>query len=178
MVPLYIFSTIQEITIMSTIPTRSPPCLTDRRTTRPPPIILYQIDRQSASALLLFNASLLYATKSARWLNSALIHVLLLWLFLGDSLAYSQNAVKQYRQIWLWLVLWVVFLPATQVATDCNAVTEILVNECQSLMELYNSTNGPNWKNHTGWNQTNTPCSWFGVTYDSLAIISLYLTYS
>jgi PKD repeat protein len=30
-------------------------------------------------------------------------------------------------------------------------------------MELYNSTNGPNWKNSTGWNQTNTPCSWFGV---------------
>jgi len=52
--------------------------------------------------------------------------------------------------------------PASTV-TDCNTVTEIPVSECQALMELYNSTNGPNWKNHTGWNQTNTPCSWYGV---------------
>ena len=49
-------------------------------------------------------------------------------------------------------------------ATDCNQVTEIPVAECQSLMDLYNSTNGANWKNKTGWNQTNMPCSWFGIT--------------
>jgi len=49
-------------------------------------------------------------------------------------------------------------------ATDCNAVTEIPVSECQSLLELYNSTNGASWKNNTDWNQTNTPCSWFGIT--------------
>ncbi len=89
----------------------------------------------------------------------------------------EKGAVKQYRQVWLWLVLWVMLLPATQAATDCNAVTAIPVSECQSLLELYNS-NGPNWKQHTGWNQTNTPCSWYGVTCDSLATISLYLTYS
>jgi len=91
---------------------------------------------------------------------------------------YEKGAVKQYRQVWLGLVLWVAFLPGTQAATDCNTVTEIPVSECQSLMELYNSTNGANWKNNTGCNQTNTPCSWFGVTYDSLATMSLYLTYS
>jgi hypothetical protein len=77
---------------------------------------------------------------------------------------YDKGAVKQYRQVWLWLVLWVAFLPVTQAATDCNTVTEIPVSECQSLLELYNSTNGAYWKNNTGWNQTNTPCSWFGVT--------------
>jgi Leucine-rich repeat (LRR) protein len=49
-------------------------------------------------------------------------------------------------------------------ATDCNAVTEIPVSECQSLLELYNSTDGANWTTKTGWNQTNTPCSWFGIT--------------
>jgi len=49
-------------------------------------------------------------------------------------------------------------------ATDCNAVTEIPVNECKELLNLYNTTNGANWTNKTGWNQTNTPCSWFGVT--------------
>ncbi len=90
----------------------------------------------------------------------------------------NKGAVKRYRQVWLWLVLWVAFLPTTQAATDCNAVTEIPVSKCQSLLELYNSTNGASWKNHTGWNQTNTPCSWDGVTCDSLATISLSLTYS
>jgi Regulator of chromosome condensation (RCC1) repeat len=52
--------------------------------------------------------------KSSNWLKSALTHALLLWLFLGSSVAYGQNAVKQYRQVWLWLVLWVVFLPCAQ----------------------------------------------------------------
>jgi Leucine-rich repeat (LRR) protein len=46
----------------------------------------------------------------------------------------------------------------------CDTVTEIPVSECNSLLELYNSTNGANWTNNTGWNQTNTPCSWFGIT--------------
>ncbi|OQW90457.1 MAG: hypothetical protein BWK78_06975 [Thiotrichaceae bacterium IS1] len=55
----------------------------------------------------------------------------------------------------------VTFGPTT---TSCNTVTEIPVAECQELLKLYNSTNGPNWTNKTGWNQTNTPCSWIGVT--------------
>jgi PKD repeat protein len=59
--------------------------------TRQPPIILYQIDIRPTSALSFFKASLLYAAKSARWLNSALTHVLLLWLCLGSSLVYAQN---------------------------------------------------------------------------------------
>jgi len=75
----------------------------------------------------------------------------------------DKSAVQQYRQVWLWLLLWIVFVPGVQAATDCNAVTEIPVSECRSLLDLYNSTNGPNWRNNTGWNQTNTPCSWHGI---------------
>ncbi len=51
-----------------------------------------------------------------------------------------------------------------QAATDCNAVTEISTAECKSLLELYNSTDGANWTNNEGWNVTDTPCSWYGVT--------------
>lgn len=29
---------------------------------------------------------------------------------------------------------------------------------------LYNSTDGPNWTRHDGWLQTESPCSWYGVT--------------
>jgi hypothetical protein len=53
--------------------------------------------------------------------------------------------------------------PIIQAATDCDAVTEISKGECESLLELYNSTNGANWKNNSGWNVTNMPCSWYGV---------------
>jgi len=64
------------------------------------------------------------------------------------------------------VLLWLGFSAGNfaQAATDCNQVTEIPVSECQSLLELYNSTNGANWRNNTGWNKTNTPCSWFGVS--------------
>ncbi len=50
-----------------------------------------------------------------------------------------------------------------QAATDC-VVTQIPTNECFSLLELYNSTDGANWTNNEGWNVTDTPCSWYGIT--------------
>jgi len=48
--------------------------------------------------------------------------------------------------------------------TDCITVTEIPRTECQVLLEFYDSTNGDSWTNKTGWNTTNTPCSWTGIT--------------
>jgi Leucine-rich repeat (LRR) protein len=50
------------------------------------------------------------------------------------------------------------------VTTFCGAVTEIPQSECNPLLDLYNSTTGENWINNTGWLQTNTPCSWYGIT--------------
>jgi hypothetical protein len=46
---------------------------------------------------------------------------------------------------------------------DCSVVTEIPSIECQALVALYNSTNGPGWADNIGWLTTNTPCSWYGV---------------
>ena len=46
----------------------------------------------------------------------------------------------------------------------CLRVTEIPASECNALVALYNSTNGPGWTDSTGWLTTNTPCSsWHGV---------------
>ena len=45
--------------------------------------------------------------------------------------------------------------------TDCTAVTEISQVECESLLQLYHSTDGSRWKDNEGWNVTNTPCSWY-----------------
>jgi hypothetical protein len=70
---------------------------------------------------------------------------------------------KKCATLLLWLGLFLVNM-TTQAATDCNAVTEISKVECQSLLELYHSTEGPNWSNNEGWNVTNTPCAWYGIT--------------
>jgi hypothetical protein len=61
-------------------------------------------------------------------------------------------------------------------ATSCNLVTEIPTTECQELLALYNSTNGPGWTDKTGWNINNTPCSWFGVTCSSGHVKTIGLT--
>jgi hypothetical protein len=46
----------------------------------------------------------------------------------------------------------------------CAGVSEIPLAECDALVALYNSTDGPNWSNHTHWLVTAAPCAdWFGV---------------
>jgi len=59
--------------------------------------------------------------------------------------------------------------------TDCASVTEIPQVECEALVALYNSTDGPNWSVYAGWNKTNTPCSWYGVTCSDGHVTKLYL---
>lgn len=48
---------------------------------------------------------------------------------------------------------------------SCAAVTEIPLSECEALAVLYETTDGKNWDDHTGWKQNNTPCDyWNGVS--------------
>jgi len=53
-----------------------------------------------------------------------------------------------------------------QAATDCALVTEIPRAECEALIAFYNSTDGENWWDNTGWNVTNSPCSWYAIICD------------
>jgi len=53
--------------------------------------------------------------------------------------------------------------PIASPAAFCDSVTQIPVAECEALVALFNSTNGPGWTDHTGWLETTTPCSWYGV---------------
>ncbi|MEA3345190.1 MAG: hypothetical protein U9Q78_02925 [Chloroflexota bacterium] len=46
---------------------------------------------------------------------------------------------------------------------SCDTVTEIPQMECEALVALYNSTDGVNWNHKSGWLDTSTPCSWYGV---------------
>jgi hypothetical protein len=47
---------------------------------------------------------------------------------------------------------------------DCAAVTEIPQSECEALVAFYISTGGDDWSHNTGWLQTNTLCTWYGLT--------------
>ena len=58
----------------------------------------------------------------------------------------------------------------------CDGVSEILPAECNALVALYNSTNGPGWETQTGWLATNTPCSWYGVTCETGHVQQLSLS--
>jgi hypothetical protein len=46
----------------------------------------------------------------------------------------------------------------------CSNVADIPQSECNALVHLYYSTDGKNWKDNTGWNVTNAPCGWKGVS--------------
>ena len=45
----------------------------------------------------------------------------------------------------------------------CDTVTVIPQAECEALVTIFNTTQGQNWTNKTGWLQTNDPCTWYGV---------------
>ena len=60
--------------------------------------------------------------------------------------------------------------PTVWAATDCTdtGATGIPQTECETLIALYNSTDGPNWSDSASNNWSTNPfCSeWMGVTID------------
>ncbi len=59
--------------------------------------------------------------------------------------------------------------------TICDTVTQIPTAQCQALIALYDNTDGDNWTNKASWKQTNTPCSWYGVTCGNGEITEIVL---
>lgn len=51
-----------------------------------------------------------------------------------------------------------------QLPFSCATQTDIPTSECEALVAFYNSTNGSQWTDHSGWLTTNTPCQWVYVT--------------
>jgi Leucine-rich repeat (LRR) protein len=98
----------------------------------------------------------------------------------------KSSIANRLRRIMLGLCLAVLIvslclIPATQMQEaiaapetfDCGNVTEIPQVECEALVALYESTNGPNWTIPSAWLDTNTPCSWYGVFCESGTITGL-----
>jgi len=70
--------------------------------------------------------------------------------------------------------------PVSPTVTDCTVVTEIPQVECEALVALYKSTDGPNWKDspENNWNVTNTPCSWKNITCNNGHVTAIVLDYN
>ncbi|MGC1375359.1 MAG: Ig-like domain-containing protein, partial [Anaerolineales bacterium] len=83
-------------------------------------------------------------------LIQALARLFLTVVLLGSFLAIPNRAVLAK--------------PLSGTFTNCAAQTQIPAAECDALAALYTSAAGAGWNNYTGWLQTDTPCSWFGVT--------------
>ncbi len=80
---------------------------------------------------------------------------------------YSYTLPTHYSKLLTGSLLFALLHVPAQAATDCSAVetTGIPQTECEALVELWNSTNGPNWTDAAtnNWNVTDQPCSWDGV---------------
>ena len=58
---------------------------------------------------------------------------------------------------------------------SCSNVSEIPAVEYEALTALFNTTDGPNWTSNSGWLETDTPCSWHGVTCNAGHVTGLDL---
>ena len=62
--------------------------------------------------------------------------------------------------------------------TSCADVTTIPVVECNALVDLYNATGGPNWRDNTNWLENNQPGTWAGVYVSDGQVNRLFLGYN
>ncbi|MEM7535123.1 MAG: C1 family peptidase [Chloroflexota bacterium] len=58
---------------------------------------------------------------------------------------------------------------------SCQTVDEIPPPECIILTRFYSITGGLDWSNNTGWLQTNTPCTWYGIGCAGRHVVSIDL---
>jgi uncharacterized repeat protein (TIGR02543 family) len=56
------------------------------------------------------------------------------------------------------IFLSVAIIPIALAETDCQKAPLMPVEQCETLLALYRSTNGSGWRNQEGWNTTNEPC--------------------
>jgi hypothetical protein len=59
--------------------------------------------------------------------------------------------------------------------TLCATQTDVPEGECDALVGFYDSTDGPNWTDRTGWDTTLDVCSWYGVTCTTGHVTELVL---
>lgn len=57
----------------------------------------------------------------------------------------------------------------------CDVQQQIPNQECESLVDLFKTTKGDQWKNNSNWLKTNTPKNWYGLTIQNGHVIKINL---
>jgi DNA-binding SARP family transcriptional activator len=65
--------------------------------------------------------------------------------------------------------------PSNSFDTSSDIGLDVSDNEYQVLRAIYNGTEGPEWKNSSGWLSDTTPCNWFGVVCSAGSVTELNL---
>jgi hypothetical protein len=68
------------------------------------------------------------------------------------------------------------FAHAAPLAFDCSTVDEIPLSECQALVAVYNSTNGPGWRRNGNWFIGDAVGQWYGVAIWNGHVWGLFLS--
>ena len=55
----------------------------------------------------------------------------------------------------------------------CRVQNQIPHLECEALVALYESTNGPGWVRSEGWPASSTPCQWWGVSCEDGHVVEV-----
>ena len=61
---------------------------------------------------------------------------------------------------------------------SCTEVIDVPQAECEALVALYNSTNGPGWSQSTNWLASNVVSEWYGVSIESGHVTELNLSWN
>ena len=71
-----------------------------------------------------------------------------------------------YMSLLMGVIFNLIWLPKAQAATDCTVQSDVPQTECETLLVLYNNTNGEAWLGGKGnpWNLTKNLCKWEGIT--------------
>jgi len=91
------------------------------------------------------------------------------------AFSWDYRRLSMLKKPYFGLLVLFLMSPLAQAATNCAAVTEIPSTECNALVTSYNSTDGDNWNDNSGWLETNRPCRWYGVSCDGGHVTELYL---
>lgn len=67
------------------------------------------------------------------------------------------------------------YMPFFRIDFSCFNVTEIPLEECRALVDLYYTTGGDGWTAKTNWMENYSPGTWEGVTVSEGTVISLTL---
>ncbi len=70
------------------------------------------------------------------------------------------------------------FFTITTVAFNTANAQAVDINDSLALVDLYNSTDGPHWKQHSNWLTTMPVSTWSGITVTGTRVTIIYLPYN